>query len=43
MLPTRPRLLAAAALALLALLVGGTPSFAQDYEIKLVRPPKVGQ
>ena len=34
----------AVSLALLALLCGtGTASAAQDYEIKLVRPPKVGQ
>lgn len=41
----RPRSPAVATVtaALLALLVGGTTARAEDYEIKLVRPPKVGQ
>jgi hypothetical protein len=39
----RPRPFAAASLALLGLLAGATAARAQDYEIKLVRPPAVGQ
>ena len=39
----RPRPLAAASLALFALLAGPTAAHAQDYEIKLLRPPTVGQ